>query len=480
MSILEMSNFKDKCQIFTPADIVAKMLDLADYSNDLCGKTILENCCGDGAILSQIVERYIQDALRNGVPSETLSYQLSRDIIAYEIDQQLVTACRQRLSAIAEKYNIRNVDWTIHNSSFLESNDAEYFDYIVGNPPYIAYSDLPETEREKIRKSFSTCKKGKFDYSYAFIEKSFGLLKKGGKMVYIIPSSIFKNLFADELRMLIKPDLTTIIDYPQDKIFSNVLVSPAIIKVEKGADTSTIEYTEIIEKKTATTTLSKDKLAGKWVFHAIRKKGTRVGDYFKVSNAVATLCNKVFILQNGSFEGNTYRIGTKKIETSILKKAVSPKSKRYSDGRTEYMVFPYSYNENGALTHYSEAEMLEQFPFTMEYLSQYRDALQSRAADQSAGWYEFGRSQALQNMNQKKIMISTVISDETTAYMLDVDEIPYAGLYIIPTANIPLESLLVELNSKRFRQYAIRVGISVSGSCRRITTKDIENYVFGS
>ena len=56
-SIIRNQRIKDKCQIFTPTDIVTKMLDLANYRGNLFGKKVLENSCGDGKFLSQIVQR---------------------------------------------------------------------------------------------------------------------------------------------------------------------------------------------------------------------------------------------------------------------------------------------------------------------------------------------------------------------------------------------------------------------------------------
>ena len=63
MNILEYGNNKTKCQHFTPDDIVASMLDLADYHDNLIGKAVLENSFGSGNILKAIVKRYIEYAL---------------------------------------------------------------------------------------------------------------------------------------------------------------------------------------------------------------------------------------------------------------------------------------------------------------------------------------------------------------------------------------------------------------------------------
>ena len=48
-----------KCHVFTPINIVNKMLDEVGYIYDLYGKKFLENSCGDVKILCEAVKRYI-------------------------------------------------------------------------------------------------------------------------------------------------------------------------------------------------------------------------------------------------------------------------------------------------------------------------------------------------------------------------------------------------------------------------------------
>ena len=54
-----MKKVYKKCQVFTPQEYASHMLDLIDYKKNLFGKRILENSCGNGAILKEIVKRYI-------------------------------------------------------------------------------------------------------------------------------------------------------------------------------------------------------------------------------------------------------------------------------------------------------------------------------------------------------------------------------------------------------------------------------------
>ena len=59
-SVIENEKTKEKCQIFTPDDIVKSMLNHLGYSDHLYGKTILESSCGNGQFLKEIVIRYIK------------------------------------------------------------------------------------------------------------------------------------------------------------------------------------------------------------------------------------------------------------------------------------------------------------------------------------------------------------------------------------------------------------------------------------
>ena len=262
------------------------------------------------------------------------------------------------------------------------------------------------------------------------------------------------------------------------KIFKKALVSPAIIKVIKGYNGVDFFYTKVIENKEQQKKLTKDSLNGKWCFDETEQAGRiRLGDSFKVSSTIATLYNEAFVLKNGNMDSKFYYINNFKIELDLIKKAASPKGKKYCKCE-EYIIFPYYFDEDGILQHYTENEMYLKFPNAMIYLSSHKEALLKRDADASAKWFEYGRSQAIHNMSQKKILISSVISECTKAYMLDENEIPYSGLYIIPNGECTLEDLLIQINSEKFKSYISNVGVCVSGTSKRVTPDDIKNFCY--
>ena len=474
-SVIENLKIKQKCQIFTPTEKVSSMLDMAGYEDNLFGKKVLENSCGDGEFLVQIAERYITDAVRHGFIIEQIRDGLARDIVAFDVDEKMVEKCKSRLDEIALQFSISDVKWNVSCADFLEQPGLPEYDYVVGNPPYIAYSDLPSDVQQYVKEHFDTCKKGKFDYCYAFIEKSYKLLSEGGCLIYIIPSNIFKNVFGEEIRKLILSDLEMVVEFPNEKVFENALVSPAIIKIRKGIKVPYLSYSEKFEKAKQ---IDKKQLSERWFFDLPEnRQGRKIGDHYQVSHSVATLRNDAFVLKDGVIQDGYYVLGNDRIEMEIVRQAASPKNKKNKKHR-EHIIFPYAFDDEGNLLRFRKDEMQRRFPGAIAYLSKYKDALEKRDADTSAEWYEYGRSQAIKNLIGPKILISKVISECTEAYLLDAEEIPYSGIYIKPLNDANLLELIEILASKRFKQYICKVGLSVSGTSKRIITKDIEEYIY--
>ena len=161
----------NNCKIFTPQSYVAELLDIAGYRKELFGKSVLENSCGDGNILKEIVRRYIKDSLERGYDLQKIRDGLETDICGVEIEADHADICRKNLDLQAEAFGIYGVSWNIVCGNYLKIEMEKKFSYILGNPPYIVYRDISEDERIYLKEHFTSCTKGKFDYYYAFIEK---------------------------------------------------------------------------------------------------------------------------------------------------------------------------------------------------------------------------------------------------------------------------------------------------------------------
>ena len=163
-----MSN---NCQVQTPDEYAIKLLDYVGYTCNLYGKRVLENSCGTGNILTRIVERYIKDLRKNGYEDKKIVKGIENDIIGYETDKESLNICIDKLESIRKKFDLPIINWKIHNKDFLKS-DAQQYDFIIGNPPYITYHDLKINDRKWLQKNFESCKNGRCDYYYAFVEKA--------------------------------------------------------------------------------------------------------------------------------------------------------------------------------------------------------------------------------------------------------------------------------------------------------------------
>lgn len=470
ISILDYKSNKDKCQKFTPPDMVESMLDLANYKNVLAGKKVLENSFGSGNIMIAIVKRYIEDSISAGISPEAISGGLKNDIYGVELDKDLFDTCIHNLNLMIKAYGIPEVEWSLYNEDTLFWQCPITFDFIIGNPPYITYKDIDEDNRKKVREKYESCKCGKFDYCYAFIERSIQLLNASGKLVQLVPSNIYKNVFGKKLRELLYPHISLIKEYPGQELFDGVLTSSTVFLYDKVYDSEVITYIDMTIAKQ--TDIIRSTLGDKWIFSKSTESSQeklRFGDYFHASIVVATLFNKAFVLSEEDIQAT-------KIEAQVLRKAASPKQFRRK--AKEYIIFPYYYADK-KLMHYDKATFERDYPNATNHLNIYKEELDKRQKDAQAEWFEYGRSQALAHLKQKKLLMSTVVTKRVELYMLDEETIPYSGIFItVKSHEFTLDDAAKILQSQRFMEYVQSLGISVSGNSKRITCKDINNYMF--
>ena len=275
----------NNCQVPTPPQYVNELLDCIGYSDNLYNKSVLENSCGEGNILKEIVRRYIITSLKEGYSNEQIIHGLERYITGYDVDPICIKKCTETLNSLAQEYGLLGIRWNIHKQDYLKCDSSSY-DYVIGNPPYITYHDLSEKQRTFVKEKYDTCKEGRFDYCYAFIEAGIRDLAKNGKLAYLIPYGVIRNKYAENVRNLIKKKLKGIIDYKGIQLFPDTVTSSIIILCD------TINREDVyyhVRKDNVQKRVSKTSLTGKWIFEENYKGPRRFGDYFKVSNSIATL-----------------------------------------------------------------------------------------------------------------------------------------------------------------------------------------------
>jgi len=114
---------KETEEIFTPTALVQESLTLFEQANPGCfadpSKTFLDNCCGDGQFLSEVLIRKIE----NGSTFE----QALSTIYGVDLMQDNVELCRERL--LCGREDLRH----IVNQNIVCANALEY-NYTFGEP----------------------------------------------------------------------------------------------------------------------------------------------------------------------------------------------------------------------------------------------------------------------------------------------------------------------------------------------------------
>ena len=461
-----------KCHVFTPTHIVNKMLDEVGYIKELYGKSFLENSCGDGQIICEAVKRYINECITLQLSIEDIIFGLERDFFAIEFDAENFKNCKINLNQVLSNYGLGYVKWNIVNSDFLSFNIDRKFDFIVGNPPYISYANIDDENRKFIRENFNACKKGKFDYCYPFIEQSLNILSSSGKLAYLIPTNIFKNVFAKDLRNLLLNKIEKIIDYKAQKIFKNVLTSSSIIICSVNDTSPVIKYYDV--SSDINLHIERATLGEKWMFDDKKnEKKIPFSEYFLAATSVATLLNEAFVIKEYDEKNDVIYVDDIPLEKELIRPAASPRA--LSRNEKEFIIFPYKYRGN-KINRFEMDDIKTMYPGVINHLEKFREKLNARDSDSISKWFEYGRSQALENLNQKKLLMSFIVTNRVNVYELDEYIIPYSGIYIIRKSDLELSLAKEILESKEFLDYVKNIGIYVSGSSLRITANDIKNF----
>lgn len=456
----------------TPIEYVNTLLDYANYKSDIVGKKVLENSCGDGNILVEIVRRYILDGRRKKLSDEEIRKGMLNDIVGYDVDSKAISTAVYRLNSLCFDLNIQPIHWNIKQMDYLKQDLYEY-DFIIGNPPYVTYHDLSFEQRLYLKDKYQSCKNGRFDYSYAFIEKSINALSKNGTLSYIVPFSIFRNKYAEVLRKMLLPKLELIIDYSGRDVFPNRTIGVAIIVCRQYVSDNLsfikpeVNTDAIIEKK---------HLIDRWIFEDDRtlSSNRKFGDYFDIFNSVATLRNSVYLLKEYHIEGQFTVVGDYRIENQLVYNAVSPRSikskKRYK------IIFPYYIGKNGVSV-IPENELKCKFSCCYEYFIKNKIELEKRKISPNVYWYEYGRSQALTSILKEKLIIPMIISGKAVTHFSKKNEVPYAGYYIVAkTDMLSLDDAARFIESNEFWEYVKMVGTPTTKGSYRVSVVDIMEY----
>jgi hypothetical protein len=159
----------DRSFVPTPADLVRELIEFSLPQLESPPSRILVPGAGEGAFISGVL----------GI-CEDLNW--TPEIVAVEIVKQRAKILRNTFPGRIE----------VIEGNFLTMNLGE-FDWVVGNPPYTRYRDIPSEERILYNSLDLKSITGQYDLSFLFIEHALSRLRPKGVLSFITTNKFMIN-----------------------------------------------------------------------------------------------------------------------------------------------------------------------------------------------------------------------------------------------------------------------------------------------
>jgi SAM-dependent methyltransferase len=270
-SIENLKDFLDFDDIF---QLITDNHELREnLTNDIKNLRILDPSCGSGRFLI-CAANFLLNLSKKLYP-DTKVFDLKHQIIqnnifGIDIDEDACKISKMRLFIwlYSDNNDIQKFDITgeidpesifdifpiasnIFHLDFLleyDPKDDEFFDFIIGNPPFIENKKLQDIDyKKKLYKQFRSAYK-LFDLSIVFIEKSIKILKKNGYLSFILPNKFLSADYGTRIRELLitKTVIEEILNISSLSIFQKAATYPIIISVKNKMP---YDESEILIKK---------------------------------------------------------------------------------------------------------------------------------------------------------------------------------------------------------------------------------------
>lgn len=454
-------------RFYTPNYIVKIILDFGGYSSaQILQKHIMDNSCGDGAFLREVVHRYCTEFQKGNSDNMVLKKNLETYIHGIEIDERECQKCIENMNRIVLDYGITNVAWDILCADTLTIDQYDHkMDFIVGNPPYVRVHNL-EGNYDTV-KQFVFAENGMTDLFIVFFEIGFQMLSHNGKMCLITPSSWLNSKAGGGLRQYVikHGNLSGIIDLEHFQPF-NATTYTMVSRFDSEKESDGIEYHKfddttlkpIFQSHLTPQEILIDNafyIASAQQLETLREvKSATPKKFATVKNGFATLSDKIFI---GDFDFNDMTI-------DILKA---------STGKWSKCIFPYDAKGNPL-----SLDELEGHTEAFSHLLSHKEQLsKQRDIASDSAWFLFGRTQALRDVSKKKYAINTVVKNIESIRLEQVDAGKgiYSGLYILTETDF--KTIQRTILSEDFIHYVKMLKKYKNGGYYTFSSKDLEQFL---
>jgi len=484
---------------------------IVDYINT---RVILENsnkdikvidlACGSGVFLVDALFKLKQKLQKR------YKELVEENIFGIDIDPRAVERTKILLSLIVFEYEKEIPEkFNIYNGNSLDKNflgkilNGLKFNAIVGNPPYVRIQNLEEKTKKIIRKYWKFVQ-GNTDIFIPFIELGIELMKDNGKMGYITPNSYFTTHAGKNLRTFLQNNryIEEIVDFDHYQVFEGITTYTAITiiskkpknyfilkKIRNGGevkDLNNIEgeriyYREINPEKWVLVSNKE-----KEIINIIENSYYKLKDIADIKVGLATLADKVYIIENPKeegeyvikhFEGKRFLI-EKEITKEIIKVSIIKSEEDILKSKRR-IIFPYK-KINGRYVIIGEEELKEKFPETYKYLLFCKKILINRdkGKKEYETWYAYGRTQGINTTFGKKILTPPMALSPTFVICEKEDATFYSGYGIFPKIKPFKDLYLLKkiLNSEMMKIYIEITAKSYQGGWKSYSKTFIKNF----
>lgn len=366
-----------------------------------------------------------------------------------------------------EEFGLPNAEIDLHHANTLTAHEFDgKMDFVVGNPPYVRVHNLEE--RFDAVKTYNFANGGMTDLYLVFFEIGFSMLKHGGRLCYITPSSWLNSVAGSNLRsyILANRNLLSVVDLGHFQPFRATTYT-LISLFQKGVSNDSFAFYEFNPDtfcKKFVCDIAFDNVAINGYFYLaenitlINLKRILTAHSPRrvlVKNGFATLADKVFI--SSDFPFSRFIIPVIKASTGNWYKAFFP-----------YDAHGKPFSKDLIFSDTAVARYLE---------SNKEKLLKDCSEEQNPMWYLYGRTQALKDVAAEKIGINTTIKDLRS---LKLNRVPagsglYSGLYIL--SDVPFETISEIILSDDFIRYVASLKKYKSGGYYTYSSKDLELYL---
>jgi hypothetical protein len=362
---------------------------------------VLDPAAGDGRFLAAA-----GDAARElGIPATRL------ELIGIERDPELAAAARARLPGADVRIG----------EALLDAAALDPVDAVIGNPPYVRSIRLRRSDPElwgALRGRFAATSSGEWDLYAAFLERSLGWVRPGGRIGLVVPSRWLTARYAAGLRAELarRAVVHAVVDFGAAQVFPDATTYASVVFLESVASPEGTSTPARVARRAASAwdlgALDVAALgAAPWVlgvgdtadaFAAVAALGGgTLGAVARIAKGAGTNADPVFVLDDAIVDGPMVRAGA---DAGVVVETAATRACLRGRDVTPWGTLDLASPHPRCLVPYDGRQLLPwsdlatRWPLAAAYLASHRATLEAREDGRFTGdrFHAFGRPQNLE------------------------------------------------------------------------------------